>query len=38
MYRWYHTKILFQIIPIYLVKEGEIVRACGRQNNETVTL
>ena len=38
MYHWYHTKILLQFIRIYLVIWYEIVRACDRHCNETVTL
>ena len=37
MYRWYHAKILFQFIRILLVKGDEILRACDRHSNETVT-
>ena len=38
IYRWNHTKILFQFIIIQLVKGDEIVQACGRHSNKTVTL
>ena len=37
MYRWYHSRILFQFIQISLVKGDEIVTACAQQSNKTVT-
>ena len=36
--RWSHMKVLFQFISILLAKEDEIIWACDRHSNETVTL
>ena len=39
MYRWHNQYKHFVPIYPYLISEGdEIVRACDRHNNETVTL
>ena len=38
MNRCYHMNFFFQFIPFSLVNGDEMVRACDRHSNETVTL